>query len=195
MSIHLTPEQERLIRAKLRAGKYDSAEAALDIALRLLDDYERAEDQWLGSMCRRVESAIAVTEDTPSLDGETLIYQILEEKFQAGTLRQTENLYRIHVWVGRTLEEIADNFAFTDIYGGERFFLDFNETCRQLVYSPGQGDRYDQIRLGLRGFRLSGHVVFYRIAEMGLEVISMASSHRLLASPLDESGFNSLEQG
>lgn len=190
MSIHLTPEQERSIQAKLRAGKYDSAEAALDTALRLLDDYERAEDQWLGSMYKRVEDAINRTKDMPLLDGERFIYQILEDKFQAGTLRQPENLYRINSWVGRTLEEIADNFAFTDIYGGERFFRDFDETCRQLVLSPGRGKRYDEIRLGLRGFRLSGHVVFYRIAETGLEVVSIASSHRLLASPLDESGLS-----
>ena len=37
MSISLTPEQERFVQSKLQAGKYDSVEEVLEIALRLLE--------------------------------------------------------------------------------------------------------------------------------------------------------------
>lgn len=47
MSISLTPDQERFIQTKLQAGKYRSAEEALEIALRLLDEYDRADAEWI----------------------------------------------------------------------------------------------------------------------------------------------------
>lgn len=188
MNIDLTPEQRQLIQAKLDAGKYESAQELLDIALRLLNDYEQAEARWLHTMHEQIENAIAASEKTPSVDGGTFIDQVLDEKFHASLLEPRTESYRINVRVISTLEEIANYHAFFDIYAGERFFRTFDETCRQLVRSPGRGQRYDRIRLGLRGFRLSGNVVFYRIAETGLEVVSMASTHRNLPSPLDESG-------
>jgi antitoxin ParD1/3/4 len=43
MSISLTPDRERFIQTKLQSGKYRSAEEALEIALRLLDEYDRAD--------------------------------------------------------------------------------------------------------------------------------------------------------
>ncbi|MCL1469239.1 ribbon-helix-helix domain-containing protein [Argonema antarcticum] len=43
MSISLTSEQERFIQSKLQAGKYRSAQEILEIALRLLDEYDRAD--------------------------------------------------------------------------------------------------------------------------------------------------------
>ncbi len=47
MSISLTPDQERLIQAKLQSGKYRSVEAVLEMALRLLDEYDRADAEWV----------------------------------------------------------------------------------------------------------------------------------------------------
>lgn len=43
MSISLTSEQERFIQTKLQGGKYRSAQEILEIALRLLDEYDRAD--------------------------------------------------------------------------------------------------------------------------------------------------------
>ena len=47
MSISLTPDQECFIQTKLQAGKYHSAEEILEIALRLLDEYDRSEAEWV----------------------------------------------------------------------------------------------------------------------------------------------------
>jgi antitoxin ParD1/3/4 len=76
MNISLTPEQENLIQSKVQAGKYESTQEVLDIALRLLDEYDRAESQWTEEVREKIESAIL--QDTPPLDGETFVNQILD---------------------------------------------------------------------------------------------------------------------
>jgi antitoxin ParD1/3/4 len=88
MSISLTPQQERLIQKKLQTGKYNSVEEVLEIALRLLDEYDLAEAEWLNNVREKIEAAVAVSEHTPPIDGETFVNQILErfeQQRQAGT--------------------------------------------------------------------------------------------------------------
>ncbi|NJM75704.1 MAG: transcriptional regulator [Acaryochloridaceae cyanobacterium RU_4_10] len=78
MSISLTPNQERLIQAKLQDGKYHSAEEILEIALRLLDEYDRANAEWVVEVQEKIDAAIIASEQTPPLDGELFVNQILE---------------------------------------------------------------------------------------------------------------------
>ncbi len=81
MSISLTPSQESFIQTKLQAGKYGSAEELLEIALRLLDEYDRAEAEWVEDVREKIEAAIAASDQSPPMDGETFINQVLE-RFQ-----------------------------------------------------------------------------------------------------------------
>ncbi len=81
MSISLTPNQERFIQTKLQAGKYRSAEEVLEVALRLLDEYDRAETEWVEDVREKIDAAIAVSDHTPTIDGETFVNQIIE-RFQ-----------------------------------------------------------------------------------------------------------------
>ena len=81
MSINLTLDQERFIQSKLQAGKYRSAEEVLSIALQLFDEYDRAEAEWIENVREKIDAAIATSEHTPPIDGETFINQILE-RFQ-----------------------------------------------------------------------------------------------------------------
>jgi antitoxin ParD1/3/4 len=81
MSISLTPNQERFIQTKLQAGKYRSAEEVLEVALRLLDEYDRAETEWVEDVREKIDAAIAVSDHTPPIDGETFVNQIIE-RFQ-----------------------------------------------------------------------------------------------------------------
>ncbi|MFB2877547.1 type II toxin-antitoxin system ParD family antitoxin [Floridanema aerugineum] len=118
MSINLTLDQERFIQSKLQAGKYRSAEEVIEIALRLFDEYDRAEAEWIGTLTaevndigenhdryigsalhikideydraeaewidnvrEKIDAAIAISEHTPPIDGETFINQILD-RFQ-----------------------------------------------------------------------------------------------------------------
>ncbi len=83
MSISLTPNQERFIQTKLEAGKYHSAEEILEIALRLLDEYDRSEAEWVEDVRAKIDAAIEASSHTPPIDGETFINGILERFQQA----------------------------------------------------------------------------------------------------------------
>lgn len=67
MSISLTPDQERFIQTKLQAGKYRSAEEALEIALLLLDEYDRADAEWVENVREKIDAAILASEQTPPI--------------------------------------------------------------------------------------------------------------------------------
>ncbi|NJL91498.1 MAG: transcriptional regulator [Coleofasciculaceae cyanobacterium SM2_1_6] len=78
MSINLTLDQEKLIKAKLESGKYQTPEEVISNALRLLDEYERSEAAWVAEVRTKIDEAILASEETPSIDGETFINEILE---------------------------------------------------------------------------------------------------------------------
>ncbi len=81
MSISLTSDQERFIQAKIQAGKYRSAQEVLELALRLLDEYDRADAEWVEEVRKKIDEAIEAS--TPPVDGETFIDQILQRFQQA----------------------------------------------------------------------------------------------------------------
>jgi len=87
MSINLTPEQENFIHSKIQAGKYQSTEEVLEIALRLLDEYDRTLAEWTEEVREKIDAALVASEHTVPLDGETFINQILDRFEQA---RQTQ---------------------------------------------------------------------------------------------------------
>jgi antitoxin ParD1/3/4 len=81
MSIILTRDQENFIQTKLQAGKYQSAEEVLEVALRLLDEYDRSDAAWVEDVREKIDAAIAVSASTPPIDGEAFVNKILE-RFQ-----------------------------------------------------------------------------------------------------------------
>lgn len=83
MSISLTPDQERFVQTKLQAGKYRSAEEILEIALRLLDKYDRFEAEWVEDVRVKIDAAIEASDYTAPIDGETFVNGILERFQQA----------------------------------------------------------------------------------------------------------------
>jgi antitoxin ParD1/3/4 len=83
MSIHLTSDQERFIQTKLQSGKYRSVEEILEIALRLLDEYDRADAEWVESVRTKIDAAVEASTHTPPIDGEMFVNQILERFQQA----------------------------------------------------------------------------------------------------------------
>ena len=78
MSISLTPKQERFIETKLQTGKYHSVEEVLEIALKLLDEYDSSETAWVEEVCEKIDAAIEILEHTAPMDGETFVNQILD---------------------------------------------------------------------------------------------------------------------
>lgn len=83
MSISLTPDQERFVEKKLQSGKYRSTEEVLEIALRLLDEYDRSEAEWVEDMRAKIDAAIKASSHTAPVDGEIFVNGILERFQQA----------------------------------------------------------------------------------------------------------------
>ena len=83
MSTSVTPDQERFIQTKLQTGKYRSAEEVLEIALRLLDEYDRSEAEWVEDIRAKIDAAVEASDHTAPVDGETFVNGILERFQQA----------------------------------------------------------------------------------------------------------------
>ncbi|PSR16188.1 transcriptional regulator [filamentous cyanobacterium CCP3] len=83
MSINLTPDQERFIETKLQTGKYRSTEEVLEIALRLLDEYDRSEAEWVEDVRAKIDAVIEASAHTDPVNGETFVSGILERFRQA----------------------------------------------------------------------------------------------------------------
>jgi antitoxin ParD1/3/4 len=73
MSISLTPDQERFIQTKLQSGKYRSVEEILEMALRLLDEYDRADAEWVEEIQTKIDAAIETSTHTPPLTARGLL--------------------------------------------------------------------------------------------------------------------------
>lgn len=77
MNISLTPEQENLIKTKLQTGKYRNSEEVLEIALKLLDEYDRSDAEWVENVRAKADAAISASEHIAPIDGESFVNQIL----------------------------------------------------------------------------------------------------------------------
>lgn len=84
MSVNFTPNQERLIQTKLQSGKYRSVKEVLEMALRLLDEYDRADAEWVDEVREKIDAALEASTHTPPIDGETFVNQVLKRFQQAG---------------------------------------------------------------------------------------------------------------
>ena len=63
MSMILTPEQEQFIQNKLQTGKYRNAQEVLELAFKLLDEYEQADTDWINSVREKIDAAICQRHD------------------------------------------------------------------------------------------------------------------------------------
>lgn len=77
MNISFTPEQENFIKIKLQTGKYSSIEEVLEIALKLLDEYDRSDGEWVEEVKVKINDAISASEHTSPIDGESFVDRIL----------------------------------------------------------------------------------------------------------------------
>lgn len=83
MNITLKPEQEALIQAKLQSGRYQTVDDVIQAALHLLDERDRAYEQWVTETRAKVDEGIVSLERGEGIDGETSVNQLLEELKQA----------------------------------------------------------------------------------------------------------------
>ena len=79
MNINLTQEQEEFVKTKLRSGQYRNINELLATALKLLDEYDRSNAEWVKDIKIKIDAALAASESTPPVDGESFVKQILTE--------------------------------------------------------------------------------------------------------------------
>ena len=57
---------------------HDDSSLCCEVALRLLDEYDRADRQRIDTVGVKIDAAVAMSEPTPPIDGETLIAGICD---------------------------------------------------------------------------------------------------------------------
>ena len=61
----------------------------LEVALRLFDEYDRRVDrEWIDSVRVKIDAAVAMSEHTPPIDGETFLVGIFDRFRQARESKQ-----------------------------------------------------------------------------------------------------------
>jgi len=81
MSMTLKPKHEQLIQAQLASGNFANADEAIDAAFQLLENMGDDYAQWVKETREKVDIAIAECDRGETLDGETVVNQILD-RFQ-----------------------------------------------------------------------------------------------------------------
>lgn len=101
------------------------------------------------------------------------------------------NRYIISLPASRDLRAIIDYFAVANIDVGERLLQVFNQKCQQQVFNqkcqqlvsfPNMGQRYDNLRPGLRGIPLDGYIILYQLVDDGIEIVRVVSGKQNLES-------------
>jgi antitoxin ParD1/3/4 len=79
MSIILKPEQEQFIQSQVQAGRFATAEEAIDVAISLLERLDEGYEEWVEATREKIEVGMAQIERGEVLDGETVIAHLQEK--------------------------------------------------------------------------------------------------------------------
>ena len=93
---------------------------------------------------------------------------------------------RITAGASRDLEEISDYFLAKSVDAGDRLVEGCDRKCQQLSKFPYSGRSYAHMKPGLRGTPLMGYIIFYRVIEDDIEIVSVISGYRNLSDSLEE---------
>ena len=83
MEILLNPERQKFIQKQLETGKYRNHDEAINVALLLLEKFDREYAEWLEETRQKVAIGLAQLERGESLDVEQVIDGILDRFRQA----------------------------------------------------------------------------------------------------------------
>lgn len=80
----------------------------------------------------------------------------------------------------RDLSSIVDYFVIENVEAGEHLLQTFNQKCQQLVNFPNMGREYNNLRSGLRGLPLNGHIILYQAINDDIEIVRVVNGRRNL---------------
>jgi antitoxin ParD1/3/4 len=79
MNIHLTPELEQLVQAKVQSGRYNSASEVVREALRLMEQKDELRAIQLQELRGRIDRGLAEGGDGEGMDGEKFMQSLIED--------------------------------------------------------------------------------------------------------------------
>lgn len=79
MTIILKPEQEQLIQAKIKSGKYTTVDEVIAEALQLLDERDQHYQQWVEETRQKVAVGLAELDKGEGIEVQTVISQLKEK--------------------------------------------------------------------------------------------------------------------
>ncbi|MEH2374365.1 ribbon-helix-helix domain-containing protein [Nostoc sp.] len=79
MNIQIKPELEQIIQAQIATGRYANPEEVISKALKLLLEWEKGYQQWVGETREKVEVAIEQLDRGEGIDGEVVVEQLREK--------------------------------------------------------------------------------------------------------------------
>jgi antitoxin ParD1/3/4 len=87
MNVHLTPELEQLVQAKVQSGRFNSASEVVREALLILDQRDEVRAIQLQELRNRMDRALGEAARGEGSDGETFMQGMLDE-LDAGQTRK-----------------------------------------------------------------------------------------------------------
>ena len=79
MNVHLTPEFEQLVQAKVQSGHYNSASEVVREALRIMEQRDEVRSIQLQELRNRMDRALAGSARGEGTDGEEFMQGMLDE--------------------------------------------------------------------------------------------------------------------
>ncbi|MDP9115194.1 MAG: type II toxin-antitoxin system ParD family antitoxin, partial [Acidobacteriota bacterium] len=79
MNVSLTPELEKLVQAKVRTGRYNSASEVVREALRLLEQQDSLRAIHLKELCSRIDEGLTSLDRGQGTDGEKFMQGMLHD--------------------------------------------------------------------------------------------------------------------
>ena len=79
MNVHLTPELEQLVHAKVQSGRYNSASEVVREALRIMEQRDEVRSIQLQELRNRMDRALAESARGEGKDGEEFMQGMLDE--------------------------------------------------------------------------------------------------------------------
>lgn len=79
MNVHLTPELEQLVQAKVQSGRYNSASEVVREALRIMEQRDEVRSIQLQELRNRMDRALGESARSEGSDGEKFMQEMLDE--------------------------------------------------------------------------------------------------------------------
>jgi antitoxin ParD1/3/4 len=79
MNVHLTPELEQLVQAKVQSGRYNSASEVVREALRLMEQKDELRAIQLQELRNRIDKGLAEAERADGVDGDQFMQGLIDD--------------------------------------------------------------------------------------------------------------------